>query len=309
MSQLASSTVLSTLTDYARGIFPEIVAAQDPIIQWLAPFTQVASATGKYKEFSDKNAFQAVQTARAIGGTAKRLEFLASDRDYSCLPQALEIGIDDHERKAAGGLEALLESAKTKTLLTSAAVSHINDVVTALNAARSADATPAWSVPASGNPVSDLDTQIQNIADDIGQFPTHIVFGLTAWRWFRNSNAVLGRFPNAAAVNVSSDAAAGILLNPAIKVGVTTAIRDSNKPGTTKATANMLASNVWVFYSSPNPDQFDASFAKTFVTPGAGIDSVRKYRSESNRSDILALDWARDIRVTSTISARRLTPT
>lgn len=309
MSQLASSTVLTTLTDYARGIFPDIVAKQDPIVQWLAPFTPVSAATGKFKIYSDKNAFQAVNTSRAIGGPAKRLEFLATDGDYNCQPQALEIGIDDHERKATGGLESAIEEAKAKTLLTSAAVSHINDVVTALNAARAADATPAWSVPASGNPVSDIDTQIQAIADDIGMMPTHVVFGLTAWRWFRNSNAVTARFPNAAAVNVSTEAGAGILLNPAIKIGVTTAIRDGNKPGTTKATVNMLASNVWIFFSSESPNQYDASFAKTFVTAGSGIDSVRKYRAESNRSDMLAIDWARDIRVTSSISARRLTPT
>jgi hypothetical protein len=33
------------------------------------------------------------------------------------------------------------------------------------------------------------------------------------------------------------------------------------------------------------------------------------YRSESNRSDILAVDWAEDIKVTSQVCARRITVT
>lgn len=309
MSQLASSTVISTLTDYARGIFPDIIARQDPIVMRMAPFADVGSATGKYKEFSDKNAFQAVQTARAIGGPAKRLEFLATDRDYNCTPQALEIGIDDHEVRAAGDRSALLEQAKTKTLLTSAAVSHINDVVTTVNAGLSAAATPAWSTPATGNPITDIDAQIQAIADDIGMFPTDIVFGLSAWRYFRSHDKVVGRFPNASVVGVTTEQASGILLNPSIRIGVSTAIKDTAKPGAAKSTANILGANVYIFFTSESPSQYDASFAKTFAMGPGGIDSVRRYRSENNRSDMLAIDWARDIRVTSTISARRLTVT
>lgn len=309
MSQLASSTVVSTLTSYARGIFPDIMAQQDPIVQWLAPFTTVAAATGKYKEFSDKNAFQTVNTARAIGGPAKRLEFLATDRDYNCTPQALEIGIDDHERKAAGDLNSVMEEAKTRTLLSSAALSHISDIVTAVRAGLSAAATPNWSTPANSTCLEDVDAQIQAIADDIGMMPTHIVFGLSAWRRFRQSAQVKASFPNAAAVGVTTEQASGILLNPSIKIGVSAAVRDQAKPGAGKNTTNILANDVFVFFSSPNPTQFDASFAKTFVTPGGGIDSVRTYREEGNRSDILAIDWARDIRVTSTVSARRLTVT
>jgi len=309
MSQLASATVISTLTQYARGIFPDLLLNQDPIVARLAPFTPVGAATGKYKEFSDKNAFQAVNTGRAIGGTARRLEFLATDKDYNCTPQALEIGIDDHERNAAGDAENLIEEAKIKTLLAGAAISHVNDVVTAVNAGLAAAATPAWSNPAVGTPITDLDAQIAAIADDIGMFPTDIIFGLSAWRYFRSHNQVIGRFPNASIVGVTTEQASGILLNPSIRIGVTTAVKDSNKPGGTKATANILAGNIYLFYSSPNPTQYDASFAKTFVVGGGGVDSVRRYRDERARSDILAIDWARDIRVASTISARRLTVT
>lgn len=307
MSQRSSAAVVGYLTTYARGIFPDLIAAQDPIIARMAPFTPVASATGFYKNYSDKNAFQNPGTARAVGGEAKRLEFLATDAQYACTPQALDIGIDDVERDEAGAASGSVEEAKIKTLLSSAAVSHIADIV-AVARTLSAAATPNWSDPAAATPVSDLDTQIQAIADDIGMFPTDIVFGLSAWRRFRGANQVRQSFPNATSVNVNADMAAGILLNPSIRVGVTTAIRDQNKPGAAKSTVNVLANDVFVFFTSPNPSAYDASFMKTFLVSG-GIDSVRRYRKDGARSDMLGLDWNRDIRLTSSISARRLTVT
>ena len=85
----------------------------------------VPAATGQYKSFDDKNTFQVVDTSRAVGGPARRLEFAASDPTYNCLPQALEIAIDDHERDEAGESDPLrLEEAKTQTLVSSAVTSH-----------------------------------------------------------------------------------------------------------------------------------------------------------------------------------------
>lgn len=94
MGAIAQSNIVQYLTDYAYGIGAESI---DPTAQLLAPVTPVASPVGKYKKFDDKNAFQVPATDRAIGGPARRLEFNASDADYNCKPQALEIGIDDAE--------------------------------------------------------------------------------------------------------------------------------------------------------------------------------------------------------------------
>lgn len=306
---LASSTVVQTLTSYARGVFPGLVASQDPVVARMAAVLPPGPATGKYKEFNDKLAFQAVQTARAIGGPAKRLEFLATDRDYNCTPQALEIGIDDHERDGAGDMGAAMEEGKTRTLLNSASMSHVNDIVVVAKAGLSAAGTPNWATAASSTPLEHIDEQIEAIANDIGMFPTDIVFGLGAWRAFRKSAQVKAAFPNAAAVGVTPEQAAGILLNPSIRIGISTAVRDTAKMGAAKSTANILGSEVFIFYTSPAPDQFDASFMKVFTTGVNQIQSVRKYREERNRSDMLAVDWSRDIKVTSTISARRLTVT
>lgn len=309
MSQGSSSTVVQTLTNYARGIFPGLLAAQDPIVTRMAPVVPDQAATGKYKNYSDKNAFQKVQTARALGGPATRIEFLATDGDYNCQPQALEIGIDDHERKLAGGMDQRMQEAKTKTLLSTASLTHINDIVVAARAGLAAAATPTWATASSSTPVDDIDAQIEAIANDIGMFPTDIIFGLGAWRKYRASAQVKANFPNAAVIGVTPEQGAGILLNPGIRIGISTAIRDTVKVGGAKSTANILGSDVFIFYAAPSPDVYDASFMKVFSTGQETIESVRMYREERNRSDMLAIDWSRDIRVTSAISARRLTVT
>jgi len=302
---MPASTVVQTLTDYARGIFPGLVAAQDPIINRMAPVVRVAGATGKYKSFNDQNAFQNVATARATGGPAARLEFNATDADYNCTPQALEIGIDDHERDQAGDSDSMMEEAKVKTLLSTAALSHVADVVTAAKAGVNSTATKAYSNPAVGTPILDIDGYIETIANTIGMFPTDIVFGLAAWKYVRNHNTVIARFPGAASVGVTGAQFTGLLLNPSINFGITTAIRDTVKVGAAKATANILGSEIWIFFSSPNPTQYDASFMKTFSVGAGTIESVRRYREERARSDILAIDWSRDIEVTSTASVIR----
>ncbi len=46
---------------------------------------------------------------------------------------------------------------------------------------------------------------------------------------------------------------------------------------------------------------------KTFRLRRGGVDVVHTYRDDSTRSDILAVDWNEDIRVTSAVCARKLT--
>lgn len=48
---------------------------------------------------------------------------------------------------------------------------------------------------------------------------------------------------------------------------------------------------------------------KTFRTRRGGVDLVRVYREERSRSDFLAVDWTEDIKVTSSVCAKRITTT
>jgi hypothetical protein len=271
----------------------------------MAPEVIVGSPIGKFKKFDDKNAFQAPDTSRALGGPARRLEFNGTDGDYNCQPQALEIGIDDAERENTGDTLGL-EQAKIKTVVNSAIRAFGKKVYDKAAAGLSAAATPAWSNPASGNPISDLNTQIEAIVDATGEFPTHIVMGVTAWRYFVQHDKVSDKFKSGV-VTPQTVQAAGLLLAPGIEFVITPLVTDTAKPGVTKSTAQVYGANLFIMLSASAPSIYDPSFMKCFRTGMGGVESVRSYRDDRNRSDMYAVDWTEDIQVVSTASARRLT--
>jgi hypothetical protein len=82
---------------------------------------------------------------------------------------------------------------------------------------------------------------------------------------------------------------------------------DTTKPGKARNVVNIVGSELYLFIAQASPSVYDPSFMKTFRTRGGGVDIVRISRAETNRSDILAVDWTEDIKVTSKICARRVT--
>jgi hypothetical protein len=299
-----ASTVNQTLTNYARGLAQDNRSA---IAEFLAPTVPVSAANGQYKAYDAKNAFQVYDTNRAIGGGATRIEFAATDPYYNCTPQALEIAIDDHERDLAGEGDQLgLEEAKAQTLVTSAIIAHENRVVTAAKTVSATGAIGAWS-NASNDPISDIDGEIEAIAIATGMMPNRILFGIGAWRVFRNHAKVVSRQPGAAIVGVNNAQAAQMMLNPGIEVQVGVLSKDATKFGAAKSASNIVGAEVFIFYASAGPTQFDPTAMKTFRTRRGGVDAVRLYRAESNRSDILAVDWSADVKVVNTEAIKRIT--
>ncbi|AKC83360.1 hypothetical protein IMCC26134_12280 [Verrucomicrobia bacterium IMCC26134] len=298
---MSSTKYNVTLTNYARGLAQDISAT---LANFLAPEVVVPAATGQYKSFDDKNTFQVIDTSRAVGGPAKRLEFAASDPTYNCLPQALEIAIDDHERDEAGQNDPLrLEEAKTQTLVSSAVTSHEAKVFAALTALAAATNITL----ASDDPIAKIDEQIEALATDTGRMPNRLVIGLPLWNKLRNNAKVIARFPGAASVGVSMAQFGSLLLNPSIDVRVGILAKDTAKLGAAKANVNIVGQQLVVFHANASPTLYDPSFMKTFRLRRGGVDVVRTYRDDSARSDILAVDWSEDIRVTSSVCARKVT--
>jgi hypothetical protein len=306
MGARSVSAINQTLTNFAQGLAQDIRSA---LAEFLAPVVRVPAAIGQYKLFSNKNAFQVYSTARAVGGTANRIAFSATDPTYNCLPQALEIAIDDAERDASGADQLGIEQAKVQTVVTSAVLAHEDQVLTAIKAGLSAvSAKGNWSSP-SVDPVKELNEQIEAIATDTGQMPNAIAFGLGAWNLFINHPKVMERQPGAALIGLNESQAARMLLNPGVDIRVGVLSKDSTKIGQTKSATNVVGAEVFLFLRSPAPTVYDPSFAKTFMAGSGGITAVRQYRDESARSDILAIDWARDIQVVAASCGRRLSIT
>ena len=269
---------------------------------------------GQYKAYDDKNAFQIHDTSRGVGGPARRIFMDVSEPTYNCLPQALEITIDDSERDAAGTLNPLdLEQAKVKTLVQSSVLSHERHVITTVNAAVTANGDTVgggvmgtWSA-AGTDPVVQIDYLIEAIAKATGQLPNSILMGMTAWRRFRNNAKVIEKQPGAALIGLNQGQASAMLINPSTDIRLSTMAYDTTKEGKTRSQAFVNGDDVYIFVRSASPTIYDPSALKTFAGGRGGVSAVREYRDESSRSDIYAVDWSRDVKVTSAISIERIT--
>ena len=311
MGLRSEASVNPTLTNYASGILNDL---QSATADFLAPQVQVPATIGQYKAYDDKNAFQIHDTSRGVGGPARRIFMDVSEPTYNCLPQALEITIDDSERDAAGTLNPLdLEQAKVKTLVQSSVLSHERHVLTTVNTAVSANGDTVgggvmgtWSA-AGTDPVVQIDYLIEAIAKATGQLPNSILMGMTAWRRFRNNAKVIEKQPGAALIGLNQGQASAMLINPSTDIRLSTMAYDTTKEGKTRSQAFVNGDDVYIFVRSASPTIYDPSALKTFAGGRGGVSAVREYRDESSRSDIYAVDWSRDVKVTSAISIERIT--
>ena len=305
MGLRAEASVNPTLTNYASGVLNDL---QSATADFLAPQVQVPATIGQYKAYDNKNAFQTHDTSRGVGGPARRIFMDVSEPTYNCLPQALEITIDDSERDAAGTLNPLdLEQAKVKTLVQSSVLSHEKHVITTVHAAVSATGgVGVWSNDAN-DPVDEIDAQIEAIAKDTGQLPNAILMGMTAWRRFRQNAKVVAKQPGAALIGLNQGQASAMLINPSTEIRLSTMAYDTTKQGKTRSNSFVNGDDVYIFVRSATPTIYDPSALKTFAGGRGGVTAVREYRDESSRSDVYAVDWSRDVKVTSSISIKRIT--
>jgi len=304
MGKIGTSTYIQTLKDYAYGVAQDV---QSSLADFIAPRCTVGVGIGKFKKYSDKNAFQVYNTDRAVGGKANRMEFLATDGDFHCNPNALEIPIDDAERTYAGDAADQIEEAKVRALVVNACIGREKKVFDLVKANVAAEAGKGvWSAGAN-DPIAELDAALEAIAVETGLLPNRMVIGIGAWRILKNHPEVVKRHMHVSNKGVSLDVLAGLLLNPNIDIRIGTLSADANKMGKTASKSNIVGSEIFMFHGNENPTQYDPSFAKTFSIGPNSVESVRAYRDEQSRSDVYAVDWSEDVQVVSAICAKRIT--
>lgn len=302
-----SSTIIrsETLTNYARGIYPDLKPIID-LADKIAPRVLTGTATGDYNVFNDRQAFVAYDAARAIGGKARRIGFLASNEKFDCTPYALEIPIDDAEFERAGATgEQLLREAKTRTLLLNAANSHLKLVCdkAIAEAAAATSGAGKWSTD-DIDPIKEIDAEIAAIWAATGLTPNRLVMDLGSWTALRNNAKVVGRFQGIAAAPTVEQVRS--LFSVPIELIVATAALSANfgqSAGTKKSALG--GKKALLFFASDSATQYDPSFCKTFTTDLQLFEGIGTYREP--RAEVVAADWTADIRATSANLARVFT--
>lgn len=296
----------ATLTNYAQGASVDL--SQSSTAAFVAPWTVTGRANGQYKRYDDASAFAIYDTARPIGGKRKRITFAADDPYYNCRPNGLEIPTDDFEVEQAGvqGDKFPLIQAKIRMLISAAYRSREKAVWDKVKAGKAATGgLGVWS-NAAVSPIVQMNAEIKAITDETGIMPNRGVISLGAWAVITDHALVIARRAGVSAESVGLSDFAKMLLNPAMELRVGIIPYNTAGKGATKANANVMGSEVFVFIGQDSPDAIDPSFAKSFSTYGRGVDQVKTYR-EGDLLDIAAVDWSEDVIVTAPLSGRRIT--
>ena len=312
MSRSTSASLNYQLTAYAQGYMNDLGAALS-LAERLAPTTPVPGTTGQYKIFNDKNSFQVYNTSRVLGGDPTRVEFSATDGTFNCKPQALEITIDQEERRQVGEDNSvgnqLLDQGKIKALINLAALSHSNKVVAAVLAGLTAVADRGnWSNP-DVDPIDQLDEQLDILTKEVGSVQNlKLDMDVTAWRTLRNHPKVKARTSGVQVGGITREQLAGLLMLP-VDFQVSSIVKNSAALGQTPSKARVLASEVILHYSVPSATQYDPSAFKTFTAGMSSLTAVRSYMSTNGFYDGHIIDWSEDIVQTSATAARRISVT
>jgi hypothetical protein len=302
MSAISSASGNPLLTSYAQAIIPDLESSQ---ANFIAPQVVAPSARSRYKIYNEVNSWQTYETQRAIGGPATRIPWLASDGQLNLEPHALENPIDDFEREDTADLVGLQQS-KVRSLLSSATLSNEKDLFTYIKANVSAEGGKGtWN--ASTDPIEQLDEQLVALETALGRRPNRILMGTLAWQIMRDNAKTQARFKSGFA-SITRDMVSNVLIFPC-EIQIGGLIYNAAQPQATKNKARNVGSDVFLFYADQNPTMEDPSFAKTFTTGRGGITSVRTYREEGSRSDIVAVDWNRQFAITNSEGVKRLTVT
>lgn len=304
MGRLANIGSSPLILEYAQGIARSTIT---PVGGFLAPTVNVTAAIGRYKVYTETSLFRLPSTVRPARGKAVRLDWTASDANYNCTPNAVDVPFDVQELQEAdeSGENLMREAADMVAHV--GTLSHERDVITA--ALASVGAGTDVNV-ATVDPVNSIDTQLDAVAlAAAGGSITNLrlLFGPTAWRMFKNSTFVRSRFVAAgskAIPNIGVEEARGLFTGTP-EIMIARSAVDTSKEGATVAMSYLLDSAVLIFCAASTPNRRDPSFMKTFRLNGRWL-GPRIYTTEDQRQEIAGFDWSHDVRVTNSTAGVRL---
>lgn len=313
MSRQSTAQINHQLTGFAIGHANDLAMARR-LAERLAPIVQVGGSHGQYKEFNDRNSFQVYNTARAMGGSANRIEFEAEDKYFNCKPQALEVTVDKEERRQAGEDNALaqqvLDEGKIAALINVTNLSHVHKVVTAVIAATTAvagDQIGEWSNE-DIDPIDQLDEQVDLLAQAVGNKEgIKLTMDLTSWRTLRNHPKTKARCNGVQVGGINAGQLNEMLAVPvdfethAISYNAAALGQDMDKQ-------RLGSGQVFLHYALPTPrlTPYDPSAFKIFTVGTSMVSGVRSYDSQDGFWNAHVIDWSEDLKLTSSISMRRI---
>ncbi|BCU75992.1 hypothetical protein [Luteolibacter sp. LG18] len=305
MSKLAEVSSDPILKEYSQGAAQSATSA---VADFLAPTVPVATLTGRYKEYTQKNRFRIPNTARALGGSATQIGFSAKDKTFNCEPHALDFPVDNLEKIETADLMNVMQEG-ADLVAAAAALAHEKKVIDAALAAMGNGT--ALAITAGDDIIDQIDKKITAVikaAKYGGLMGVGVIFGAGAYRVAKNHPSVKSRFVAGGkgqfAVPTIEQFSQLLMATPDVRLSLM--CYDDAPEGLAEDIQFTLDGDILVFARMANPTRFDPSFMKTFRLRGQFM-VPGTYQKEDGRGEVAKYDWSEDVQVTNEEAAERLT--
>lgn len=313
MGRLADLSASPMIREYAQGAAQ---GAIQPVADFLAPPVSVPTMVGRYKVYDEKHRFKVPHTLRAIGGPATQITFDVSDATYNCEPHALDFPVDNLEQIEEDGLENMLQEG-ADMCAEIGALSHEKSVIdAAVTTLTGGVINSVWN--ATTDPVDEIDTQIMAVikAAKVGSsMSIRVLFGATAWRFFKNHTLVRQKFiignrggaaGQSVAIPTIENVSQLFIATPEVMNILT--VQDTAAEGIASSMAFLLDQKVIVFAAKASPTRRDPSFMKTFRLAGQWM-VPGFYERDDKRVEVAKFDWSEAVVITNSAAAKYLNVT
>ncbi len=294
------------LTDFAFGVLPDYRKVLAEALAF-APVVPTGTMAGRYAQFNAQAGFVAPDARRAIGGATAEAKFNASMTDFVLDANALKIPIDQEiEVPLAGDNIAVVEQAKTETLLAQGINALAGNIYTVLGAGVTAHATFGKWGDSAVDPIDELEQAGFEIFAATGLYPNIGMISPQMLAKLRKSPLALKRFPGKPS-NLSLDQIAGELSFPCTLTIATGAGLSGGGFGNAAATyVPLVGTAAWLFYSNPLATGLNPSFAALLSLSRDLLSGVYEYMSDDGTVRFLRTKWATKPVIQSTSLCRRI---
>jgi len=266
------------------------------IADLIAPVVNVTKQSGAIIEFSQGDRWRTVDDKRSPGTEAKRFSIDVSSQLYYCSNYALQMGVTIEDRSNADPVFAARLIEGRAMMLTDKLQlnwdSRVSLQVTSTsNVGSSAAVSSIWSTTeGDGNPLTDLNTAIDNVRYATGYRPNRMVFGAKAWDGFRRHknvrNLIFGVNNGGGYANTTQARE----IFEMDRVDVAGMFKNTAEENIAASISNIWGPSVLVYYAPPTASIDRPSFMYSYRLAAPGIPNMQverhPYNSKTKTDDV-----------------------
>lgn len=252
----------------------------------LAPVVPVPNITGIIPSFGPEDVYRVEDDTRAPGTAANEVTRSVGSDSFVCKNRALSYPVTLEDKANADPIYVQkLYNGAAQYLVTKLGLGWENrvasQVTSGTNVGSYSAVSSAWTDLENSDPLGDVNTMLDNVADSRGYRPNKVVFSEEAWRYFRRNSDVRNLiFGNNNGGGYPSRAQAADLLE-VDEIMVGGAFKDNNPEGQDVDLSRVWESggaNVLAYYAPDAPSIMEPSFMYTLRWSVANVPNMQAER-------------------------------